>query len=156
MVYDQGDEVLLEAVITDHSGVRVNTTVLVTVKDPAGARTTPTVSHPASVTASATSAVGSKTLTLASTAGILQGMLVVSVNVPEGTEVAEVKSATVLILDTAATLAGAVSTLFDGTGMYSAVVAPNIAGTWRYRFEATGAYVSAGEQRFDVSQSGVL
>lgn len=40
-----------------------------------------------------------------------------------------------------------------GTGIYYAYVDVDEAGTWRYRFESTGAVVSAGEGSFSVRPS---
>ena len=44
----------------------------------------------------------------------------------------------------------------DGTGEYSASVEMTTAGTWRYRWSATGAVKAADEGRIIVRESGVL
>lgn len=44
----------------------------------------------------------------------------------------------------------------DGTGEYSATVEMTAAGTWRYRWSATGAVKAADEGRIIVRESGVL
>lgn len=43
-----------------------------------------------------------------------------------------------------------------GLGKFSVEVALDQAGTWRYRFEGTGAVIAAGERRFRVRRSEVL
>lgn len=44
----------------------------------------------------------------------------------------------------------------DGTGEYSATVEMTTAGTWTYRWSATGTIKAADEGRIIVRESGVL
>lgn len=48
------------------------------------------------------------------------------------------------------------SVTHDGTGQYSATVEMTAAGTWQYRWAATGAVIAADEGRIIVRESGVL
>lgn len=47
----------------------------------------------------------------------------------------------------------AVDAELESTGLYYAYVTVDESGTWRYRFEATGAIVGAGENAFVVRKS---
>lgn len=40
-----------------------------------------------------------------------------------------------------------------GTGNYRLDIEPAIQGVWRYRFEGTGTYKSAGEASFEIVES---
>lgn len=48
------------------------------------------------------------------------------------------------------------SVIHDGTGQYRATVEMTAAGTWTYRWSATGEVLAADEGRIIVRESGVL